>query len=107
MSNENSIAKHTPGPWKIAFGARDFHITGTREDTSGHYIARTINDFAEDEANARLIAAAPELLEALNAVAAEVGMTPEAPRSYSGDSYLPEKFHELVLAALAKAEGRA
>lgn len=54
-----------------------------------------------------LIAAAPELLEALKAIGDEVRITPEAPRSYSSDSYLPEKFRQMISAAIAKAEGRA
>lgn len=58
---------HTPGPWTI-FGT--FNVRGA----NGRGVATTggINDgriadggFAENSANARLIAAAPDLLEAL------------------------------------------
>ncbi len=70
-------AAHTPGPWWACFGddqpvayyrgivmyvSSDPHITvvtGTEGDKSGHICNRD-----EWEANARLIAAAPDLLEA-------------------------------------------
>lgn len=50
------MADHTPGPW---------HIRG-KQSIRGHggeYIAKT--NWQNGEANARLIAAAPDLLEAL------------------------------------------
>jgi hypothetical protein len=49
-----------------------------------------------------LIAAAPALLAALQAIVAEVA---GAEQSYSADSYLPEKFIEAARNAIAKAEG--
>lgn len=56
------MTKHTKGPWKI-------WNTGTPDNPSlaivasnNHLIAQTIGE--NDEANARLIASAPELLEA-------------------------------------------
>jgi len=55
------MTEHTPGPWL----ARKM-ISGNwtiDDDTSGQPIART-----SDEANARLIAAAPRLLEALTVI---------------------------------------
>jgi len=58
-----SAAKHTPGPWKreAKTGRNRFRIT----DARGHQVADT-NTYNEDaEANADVIAAAPELLEAL------------------------------------------
>ena len=63
------MSKHTPGPWQIGknFGSVvcDTPVPGIRgsDDTEyygGHLIAESVT-----EANARLIAAAPELLEAL------------------------------------------
>ena len=69
--------KHTPGPW----------ITDSKERTDTaryimaaarpfpHTIARIdLTNRAEDEANAALIAAAPELLEALEALISPVGV---------------------------------
>ncbi len=62
---------HTPGPWTIM--AMDADI-GCRTILGGRsYFAITetvgLSDDDEDRANAHLIAAAPELLEALEAIA--------------------------------------
>lgn len=62
-----SAAKHTPGPWCVAIedntpvikNADGFHITHTIDDAGYESTGKTMFD------NARLIAAAPELLEAL------------------------------------------
>lgn len=65
-----SQAKHTPGPWRVG------PVDDTRvEDASGNEVAQIDGDYNQPdtwpvmEANARLIAAAPDLLEA--AMAAE------------------------------------
>lgn len=54
-------AKHTPGPWHVANGVQ---IRGAREQIAKVWMMRG----GEGNANARLIAAAPELLEALQFV---------------------------------------
>jgi len=55
-------------------------------------------------ADARLIAAAPEMLAALQAVLAEI----EGPnRPYSTDSWLPSHLADQVRAAIAKVKGGA
>lgn len=83
-------AKHTPGPWEI------------REGTYGHastYDWQIVNKDGEyvcdgdGEANARLITAAPELLDALQAVLDYGSMT--------GASWIEDK----ARAAIAKALG--
>ena len=66
------MSKHTPGPWKTV--ARNYPIADTG-DYDGCWevltgdpkkpIVQIWGDSDEDEANARLIAAAPDLLEAL------------------------------------------
>ena len=56
-------ANHTPGPWHVANGVQ---IRGEREQIAKVWMMRG----GEGNANARLIAAAPELLEALKACAA-------------------------------------
>lgn len=59
---------HTQGPWSyIGNGdvvAKSDKYCGGEKDIASVFL--TVND--EDEANARLIAAAPELLEALQAI---------------------------------------
>lgn len=70
-----SESKHTPGPWKtkISGGERDVFSV---KDIHGHVLAR-VSGYAisaitpeQRRANARLIAAAPDLLEALKKVVA-------------------------------------
>jgi hypothetical protein len=57
-------ATHTPGPWQIE-DCTPGESTGLRFEvgTKDSVIARTTDGWKEARANARLIAAAPELLE--------------------------------------------
>lgn len=68
-------AKHTPGPWTLTADGAGWYIECSPE--RGHSVAYIRAEIGEEdpdtsddekEANARLIAAAPELLEALQAV---------------------------------------
>ncbi len=54
--------KHTPGPWKVS--SDHYHICKGATAVAAVF-GTTGHDAARSEANARLIAAAPELLEAL------------------------------------------
>jgi hypothetical protein len=99
------MSKHTPGPWSIRHavdGSGDCGIIATRQDGALHHVV-VAEVFAsidhEDErspevtANSRLIAAAPELLAALEALlpgADAMGWDTSAAR-----------------AAIAKAKGQA
>lgn len=58
------MAQHTPGPWDVSFGRNDaaIHAGGT--------IAMIEDVMTGWRANARLIAAAPELLAALGDIVA-------------------------------------
>jgi len=62
--------KHTPGPWRVAYLDRNRQSVVMSEHieiaTCWHHSVGSIEK--EMHANARLIAAAPDLLEALNAV---------------------------------------
>ena len=80
--------KHTPGPWKT-------DQFGDIETEGGIAIATTELLTVRDMANARLISAAPELLEALYDVDAT-----------ATDAYDPVMLAK-VQAAIAKAEGRS
>lgn len=71
MSN---TTKHTPGPWSAAHSEKTFGVVVC---SKGHYVADAYSRSDDDgnnetEANARLIAAAPELLEALVQAKAEI-----------------------------------
>ena len=58
------MSKHNSGPWKITHTA----INGYRvNDSTGWGVAIVLKD-VNDKANAQLIAAAPQMLEALEAI---------------------------------------
>lgn len=83
-------AQHTPGPWTFGYtGASGYCIYG-----AGQHIAISIL-YKKDggEANARLIAAAPELLEALRLCAG------------FAEAYGQPETRDQVRAAIAKATG--
>ena len=93
------MSKHTPGPWQIGknFGSVvcDTPVPGISgsDDTEyygGHLIAESVT-----EANARLIAAAPELLEALKELMVAADRVSAEPVTWLGKAR----------AAIAKAEG--
>ena len=70
--------KHTPGPWRMfdkdwATGAQTIHadVAWTRHPESGLVCSSRTRE--EDAANALLIAAAPELFEALKAMRMKYG----------------------------------
>jgi hypothetical protein len=68
------MAKHTPGPWYSRNG-RSPHFQGqVASESTGATIAISYSD--EDGANARLIAAAPELLDGCNAALAYLADPP-------------------------------
>lgn len=67
------MSKHTPGPW-IACDNNGYSIWRVtspeyRAESASRTIAEVVGDSAETEANARLIAAAPEMYEALRHLA--------------------------------------
>lgn len=100
--------KHTAGPWrfdKIAYSQDlNFHIQTVDMSHKNTFIGEVgggLQTNHEIEANARLIAAAPELLEALEEI-----------ESMKAISALPEHLHALITAmkiaakeAIAKAKG--
>jgi hypothetical protein len=115
-------AKHTKGPWHTGQGNGEGSIfceSGRMRLESGGttlYPVCAISrgwDEGEDEANAHLIAAAPDLLEALSRLA--VWADHLGPCFCQACDYLPgnRERHkhtaecDLARAAIAKAEGRA
>lgn len=89
--------KHTPGPWKVKPFENeqgDFNI----DSEYGYHIAETIGGLGnEEEANANLIAAAPDLLESLQAMVAMMD---------SGDEHgAGSPWHIKATAAITKATG--
>lgn len=116
-------AKHTPGPWVAApyegFGPRTTVRQG--DEKTGMRIASTFEttsprNIERNEANARLIAAAPELLEALQALVFADDAFARLAMSEHGDEYdrlfeQIEQAHDTAkkkaVAAIAKATGGA
>jgi len=101
---EGSDEKHTPGPWHVTQGPGDNEWkleTTWHGGTAGIYLGRftastkTPNDGVAD---ARLIAAAPDLYEALKAMFDRWEPDPEP--------YADRRMWEAARDALNKAEGR-
>ena len=89
------MSKHTPGPWRYMAG------THSHYDSEGKAIARVYGprgiDCSRRDANARLIAAAPDLLEALK------GMLSRTDGQAIYNFMEPQR--EAARAAIAKATG--
>jgi len=113
------MSKHTPGPWWLsparnALGVvlggptRPMHHGGTTVGQIASACSQEWMKSGELEANAALIAAAPDLLEALKA-AVECGMVPISSASEGGAA--KHSIHVVVADqirnAIAKAEGGA
>jgi len=103
--------KHTPGPWELDEEGDTIRADGefvTRISKSRYHDDR---DDPEAQANARLIAAAPELLEALNNAAQVFSNLYSAAKISRNDQGADDpndwKFHlDYTLAAIAKATGQ-
>lgn len=101
-------AKHTPGPWAFVAGVDgDLWVEGP--DPAANVICDIVGregegTGAEDEANARLIAAAPELLAACQA-ALSVGEALDRPDE-NQRIYLGKRVVEQLRAAITGATGR-
>ena len=101
-----SETKHTPGPW-VADDNEGFsmwkiysRMSPSGSGVQGSRVADVIGDSAEADANAALIAAAPELLEALRLLLAECEH-----QAWIGN--MPDDRVEfgIARAAIAKAKG--
>lgn len=89
-----SETKHKPGPWRASVESSDDfgHCLNVRSASS-----RIASVVSNKDADARLIAAAPDLLEALKAIAS--GLT-------NGQIERGETFQSIARAAIAKARVR-
>ena len=103
------MSKHTPGPWNYTMykdSGWDFKLTadhGETEIVSG--CGCCDSPWVSSEADARLIAAAPDLLEAIEAAIAS-GMIPgESITGGPGAKTQQGKAAAMLRAAIAKAKG--
>ncbi len=95
--------KWTPGPWKIRrSGCISAGDEGALVATTGYRVEAGKN---EDDANARLIAAAPEMYEALQAEKYAQALAND-PNSQEQAKVARARADDFRRAALAKAEGR-
>lgn len=102
-----SEVKHTPGPWRPCEPGSNFAKGKmfTRPVNGENLIATVSSEgrFAERQANARLIAAAPDMLEALKHAAQRANETGNDVLAWQETVYA---MHKIIDAAIAKAEGR-
>ena len=108
------MSEHTPGPWIAVRSSSYWEVKPQRKDGERkppYQIADTCSsdlgnpDKGLQEANARLIAAAPELLEAIEAAIAS-GMVPgESITGGPGAKTQQGKAAAMLRAAIAKAKG--
>lgn len=100
------MSKHTPGPWGIDAERHCYFVVA-----SGKTLAEIFSPEGNDSFDARLIAAAPELLEALQAQDAAEKYIAE---NHDADNPFFEATYRCMLdsacilraAAIAKAKGR-
>ena len=90
------MSKHTPGPWSADKWATGYTVSSDLE----HYSVCHLEECNNDEANAHLIAAAPELLAALVRL---IDCATENPAAY--DERFEVHFKN-ARAAIAKARGQ-
>ncbi len=97
------VTKHTPGPWWIEPSEYDlapFDILGATDPNGTSWPVSYVAPLAEAEANARLIAAAPDLLDAR-----QFALDSEESTLGDGGSILGDEIRDVLRAAIAKAEG--
>jgi len=102
------MSKHTPGPWRAqpreGFEG-EWEVVSTCEIEWLIAAAAPHIDGDPDEANARLIAAAPELLEALVGLMRVMPVLPADAKTIRGIEQQYDAAHRAARAAIAKAKG--
>lgn len=97
QTTQDTQTTHTPGPWNVGDDSPNEYEGPTIENIDTVIAVIPIDDIndstPEERANARLIAAAPELLAAL--IAARAGRSPTA-----------QPLPDMIDAAIAKATGK-
>lgn len=96
-------SKHTPGPWGTVDDDGEFHVVQWVEGRAWtESVVATVRDGAAADANAALVAVAPEMLEALKQVE-RLLLYGENPRE-NGEGYAAHL--DAVRSIIAKAEAR-
>jgi hypothetical protein len=89
------MTAHTPGPWRVGDAGHTIFGAPDPDRAAPAQVATLCRTVYSARANARLIAAAPEMLEALRFVQEHGAVYPEGEAG------------QRIRAAIAKAEGRA
>ena len=101
--------RHTPGPWQVSAGAVDNPRLIVENDLGLPVCAMSLRGVQGDlnvmEANARLIAAAPDLLEALIEIRAYLSKCPPHGEDITGTEW--GRVMDLSGVALNRAEGKS
>ena len=111
------MSKHTPGPWRLnkrdemdvaVWGSDGFTICGDIYIIADVSFPEKYDAYGHEEANARLIAAAPDLLDALEE-AIECGLVPKSSVLEGGAVRHSSQVRcaDKIRAAIAKAKGDA
>jgi len=98
------LSKHTPGPWSLKYPRNDNENGGSVRSVDGYqakWIGTLRADTSEDDANARLIVAGPNLLAACQEAAEKL----RADRDAFGISRPEQLLLNKLEAALAAVEG--
>jgi hypothetical protein len=97
--------KHTPGPWVIEQNGPAFDLlTADHADHFAIIVGMTSNGTGELEANARLIAAAPDLLAACKAAKRYMVQGESGPDGFTVVFPHDDKSLSLLSEAITKAE---
>ena len=101
-------AKHTPGPWEVLVkervGAPTVYIV--RDRNADELIRLSDKYFSNADANARLIAAAPELLETCKAARQLWNDFLTKKESFADYASRAQQVQSMLADAIAKAGGR-
>jgi hypothetical protein len=98
------MGKHTPGPWAVEFNWK--MVATVAGGANGYELFDVRGDVPDFQKNARLIAAAPELLEALEELLS-IGSVFISAIEANDPSVDFENWEAKARAAIAKARGEA
>ena len=88
--------QHTPGPWRVNMDCEDAFLGKISVEAGNSYYIAQVDEGRSQLANARLIAAAPELLEALELL---------VDNPYREGTESDERLRRIARAAIANATG--
>lgn len=99
--------KHTPGPWEVCCPRNRFDCIRIFSGNRCIAYVGGANRRTDDDANAALIAAAPDMLAALESIQAELSRAAADAREtgYREGSSLPASIHVMIDRAIRKASG--